>query len=254
MCFPGKDNNWYAEIAKKSYKNVCLVLFEVLYIPKISSGKLKDMVKGDYTDFVNAFNNNKGVVVVSGHISSWELSASGTCVNTGIKISCIARPQTNELVNTKVNKYREKYGNDVIETGANLRLIHQRLKEKGVVAFIIDQSAPPEYSYFVDFFGVNTASYSGAAKVALKYETEVILGVIVRKDDLNYSPLFINIRTDDLSGTFDERAKELTARMHKTLESVIRQYPGQWLWFHRRFKNIRINENENTYNTDSIYR
>lgn len=254
MCFPEKDGKWYKEIAKNSYKNVCLVLFEVLYIPKITPNKLKEMIEGDYSDFIEAYNKNKGVVLVSGHISNWELSASSGNVNNGIKIFCIARPQTNELVNKKINLYREKFGNEVIETGANLRLIHEKINEKGVVAFIIDQSAPPEYSYFTEFFGVKVASYSGAGKIALKYDTEVVFGVIVRKADFNYSPVFINIRTDDLTGTFEEKAKVLTARMNKTLENIIRQYPEQWLWFHRRFKNIIINENENTCYTDSIYR
>lgn len=254
LCFPKKDKKWYNKIAKSAYKNVCLVLSEVLYIPRLKPEKLKEMVKGDYSNFIKTYNKNKGVIVISGHISSWELSASATRLNTGIKVHCIARPQTNELVNKKVNEYREKYGNEIIETGANIRLIHKIIKQKGVVAFIIDQSAPPEYSYFIDFFGVNTASYSGAAKIALKYNSEVILGVIVRKDDLNYKPVFVNIKTDDLYGSFDEKAKELTGRMHKTLENIIRQNPEQWLWFHRRFKNNRINENENTYNTDSIYR
>lgn len=227
---------------------------EVLYIPKITPEKLKQIVSGDYSIFINAFNKGKGVVIVSGHISSWELSASSSSVNTGIKVSCIARPQANNLVNSKINSYRVKYGNEIIETGANLRQIYERIKQKKIVAFLIDQSAPPEYSYYVDFFGVNTSSYSGAAKMALKFDTEVVFGVIVRKDDLNYSPVFINIKTDDLSGTFDERAKELTARINKTLENIIRKYPEQWLWFHRRFKNIRMNENEDINNTNSIYR
>lgn len=193
-------------------------------------------------------------MVVSGHISNWELSASLISVNTGIKLYCIARPQTNNLVNTKLNSYREKYGNEVIETGANLRKIYEKMKQKEVVAFLFDQSAPPEYSYFVNFFGVNVASYSGAAKMALKFDSEIIFGVVVRKDDLNYSPVFINIETGDLKGTFEEKAKELTERFNQTLENVIRSYPEQWLWFHRRFKNIKTNENEDTDNTDSIYR
>lgn len=254
LCFPDKDEKWYKQIAKNSYKNVCLVLFEVLYLPRISAEKLKEMVSGDVSEFVNAYGKNKGVSVISGHISNWEISASAAKVNSGIKLFCIARPQTNSLVNKKINQYREKFGNVVIETGANLRHIYQKVKEKEAVAFIIDQSAPAEYSYFVDFFGVDVASYSGAAKIALKYDTEVVFSVIVRKKNLNYSYIFINIQKDDLTGTFDEKAKELTARMNKTLENIIRQYPEQWLWFHRRFKNIRLNENENTYNTDSIYR
>jgi KDO2-lipid IV(A) lauroyltransferase len=157
-------------------------------------------------------------------------------------------------VNTKLNSYREKYGNEVIETGANLRQIYEKIKQKKVVAFLFDQSAPPEYSYFVKFFGIDTATYSGAAKMALKFNAEILFGVVVRKDDLNYSPVFIKIETGDLTGTFEEKAKEITARMNKTLENVIRSYPEQWLWFHRRFKNIKTNENQDTNHTDSIYR
>jgi len=76
----------------------------------------------------------------------------------------------------------------------------------------------------------------------------------VRKKDLNYSPIFINISKDDLEGSFEEKSEILTARMQKELEIIIRKYPEQWLWFHRRFKNIRKNEKKNTDYSDSIYR
>jgi KDO2-lipid IV(A) lauroyltransferase len=31
-------------------------------------------------------------------------------------------------------------------------------------------------------------------------------------------------------------ATEDTQRLHKFLEGVIREHPGQWLWIHRRWK------------------
>jgi len=132
---------------------------------------MREMIKGDYSVFENSYKKNKGVVLISGHISNWELSASSGSVNCGIPLSCIARPQTNNLVNSKVNEYREKFGNEIIKTGANLRLIYERIRQKKIVAFLIDQAPPPEYSYYVNFFGMDVASYSGAAKIALKFDT-----------------------------------------------------------------------------------
>lgn len=104
----------------------------------------------------------------------------------------------------------------------------------------MDQSAPPDYSVFADFFGQKVSTFSGPAKIALKNNTELIFGYPYRNKNYNYIIKIDKIKYDDLKGgATDENVQILTERINKKLEAAIRENPDQWLWVHRRFKHIK---------------
>lgn len=105
----------------------------------------------------------------------------------------------------------------------------------------MDQSANPEYSSYVNFFGRKVATFHGAAKIALKNKTEILFGYGQRTRNYKYLITMDKIEYDDLTKYNDENVNILTERINRKLEEAIKKNPGQWLWVHRRFKHIKEN-------------
>jgi KDO2-lipid IV(A) lauroyltransferase len=99
------------------------------------------------------------------------------------------------------------------------------------VGILADQNASLDSGVFVDFFGVPACASTGLAKLAAHSGAAVIPGFALweeaeRRYVLRFYPPVP--MTGDV--TRDTQA------VQKCIEDVIRQYPGQWLWIHRRWK------------------
>lgn len=184
----------------------------------------------------SALSKSKGVILASAHISNWEITAFAFPFFFGQNMNIIFRTQSDSKVNDKMNEYRSLSGNKMIGTGGELREIFKMLKANEIVAFMVDQSAHPKYSVYSNFFGIETATFAGTAKIALKLDTPVVFGYGIRQPDYSYK-----IFTDEVkfvpSGEND--VEKFTQLIQKKVEDVIREHPGQWLWFHKRFKHRR---------------
>lgn len=188
---------------------------------------------------VQALQKGKGTFFISGHISNWELTAFAYARIFRTHLNIVAKTQSNKFVNRKLNEYRELSGNEILETGSSLRPIFQKILQNEIVCFLVDQSAPPDYSVYSKFFNTKVSTFNGPAKMALKYQTELLFAYGVRSKNYKYYITLEKIEYDDIKEYSEENIQKLTDRINEKLESVIRQYPDQWLWIHRRFKHIK---------------
>ncbi len=89
----------------------------------------------------------------------------------------------------------------------------------------------PDEGVFIDFFGAKACAGTAFAKLAHHSGAAVVPGFALwseqeRRYVLHFYP--------EIAMTGDVFAD--TQRIHAHLESVIRRYPDQWLWIHRRWK------------------
>ncbi|HRI83981.1 MAG TPA: lysophospholipid acyltransferase family protein [Ignavibacteria bacterium] len=240
LCFPDKDHSFKKSIVKENYINLGINLFEFFYLPKLNNKRLKDLTffKNEYIA-EESRKKGKGTLFLSGHYSNWELTAFSFSMLFGISLKIIAKPQGSEVLNRKINSYREMSGNEIIQTGYSLRAIFDKLENNDIVCFLIDQSAHPDYSVYINFLGQNTSAFSGPAKIALKKRPELILGYGVRNKNYKYEIFLSNINYEDINEYNPENIKLLTQRIQTEFEKIILKNPGQWLWLHKRFKHVR---------------
>lgn len=190
---------------------------------------------------VQSLKKGHGVFFISGHISNWEITAFAYAKIFRGKLDILAKPQTNKFVDKKLNYYRELSGNEIIPTDLSVRSIFKKILRNEIVCFLVDQSAHPIYSVYANFFGHKVATFSGPAKMALKFKTELIFAYGTRLPNCTYIITVEKIDYDDLPEYNEENIAILTERINKRLEDVIRANPDQWLWFHRRFKHLKDN-------------
>lgn len=234
--FPNLNQTKIEKIAFGSYKNLAITLVEILYLPWMSKEQVKSVVKFNNISLIDKKHSEEnGVILLSAHFGNWEYCAISGGAQLNKKFSVVVKPQRNSYVNDWMNKARTRWTNDIVPLGVSIRNIVTVLKNNGIVAMAADQRGP-EDSIKLDFFDRKTSVYTGPAILSLKMNAPIIYGITIRQPDFSYVSDIVEISKDNLPDDFDEKVKVLSERMLKYLEDVIRAYPEQWFWMHKRWK------------------
>ena len=238
--FPNKSDVELDKISRQSYQNLGISIFEFIHFRTWSEDYIKSIIKLKNPELLTeVYNRGKGLIMMTGHYGNWELLAFATGLETkqtiGKSLNVVAKNQRNPFFDSYIIENREKFGNRVLNAGSAAKEMIKLIREKEIVALIVDQSADPSKDVFVDFFGRAAATYEAPATLALKFEIPILVAYAVRKSDNTYEAVFEEIKHEDLK--FDkEGMKELTQRHVKHLEKQITQIPEMWSWQHRRWK------------------
>ena len=152
-------------------------------------------------------------------------------------MSMVIRRLDNEQVDRFVNRIRCLHGNQVLHKDDFARGLIAAMRAGRSVGILMDTNMTPPQGVFVPFFGVPACTASGLARVAARTGAAVLPGFLLWHEEerqyvLHFYPEIVLQRSEDT----DADAVENTARCTAAIESVIRAYPEQWLWVHRRWK------------------
>ena len=231
------------EIAKAVYQNVATSLCELLWFPSLSPEQLGELVElNDRELFLSLHARGKGIVIVTAHVGNWELVPPAVFLKTGIPVHSLYKPQSNRLIDERIAERRTRFGTSVVPMGLGVREILRALQQGDAVLVAADQSAPKE-SIHLDFFGRAVPVFQGPAAFSLKSGASMISVFAIRQPDGRYLLRCKEIPTSDLDYS-EESIRILTQRHLAVTEGVIREYPGQWMWTHRRWKHAEDGEEE----------
>jgi KDO2-lipid IV(A) lauroyltransferase len=218
-----------------SYVNFTKSMVELASLRRLSTERLRELVRIHGRENIDAaLAEGRGVIVVTGHFGSWELlGASG--VAQGIPVDFIVGEQTNGLVDDYVNGLRMSAGIGIIPKGIAMRGVFKSLKKNRSIAILSDQDAR-RAGIFVDFFGIPSSTYPGAAQFVQKTGCPMVFCSIVRRADETHDVWFLPAMHADPGADRDNEVRRLTAAHTKDLEQAIRKNPDHYFWAHRRWK------------------
>jgi KDO2-lipid IV(A) lauroyltransferase len=146
-------------------------------------------------------------------------------------MNVVIRPLDDPKVDRLVEHRRRLSGNKLIEKKDGARAILRALQHNEAVGILMDQNTSLQEGVFVNFFGTPACANTAFAKIAHRTGAAVIPGFALwLENEKRYVLRFY----PPVQMTGDPT--EDTQRLHAILEAVIREYPGQWLWIHRRWK------------------
>jgi KDO2-lipid IV(A) lauroyltransferase len=119
--------------------------------------------------------------------------------------------------------------------GFSIRGVFRSLKKNRLVAILSDQDAR-KAGIFVDFFGIPSSTYPGAAQFVWKTGCPMIFCSIVRREDETHDVWFNPAMRADTGAGGEGEIFRLTAELTKELEKAIRDNPDHYFWAHRRWK------------------
>lgn len=231
LCFPEKTAAEQKKLVKAIFLANGIGVFETATALVRDVSFLKDRVifKGcEYMDQTLAA--GKGAIILGVHFSALDLGgALHGLFYTG---DSIYRPHKNPVFNRFIEKGRTRYFEEQI-TSRDLKLLVRRLRKGSICWYSPDQDFGRDASVFAPFFGVEAASITMTARIAKMTQVPVLPLCIYRNPDnytytLEYLPALENFPSgDDVADA---------ALVNQTIEKMIRVYPEQYLWMHRRFK------------------
>jgi len=191
-----------------------------------------------------ALSYGRGVFFLTAHIGSWEVAALVTGLKVEAGLSVVNRPLDNPYLELELDRLRKIYGNEVFGKRNILREMLRQLKSGGGVGILIDQRVREDQGIEVPFFGYPAWTHPVLARVARKTGAPVVPTFALREAPDRYSlrygePLMV----EDLTEAEREDVP-LTARYMAVLEAAIRARPEQWLWYHDRWKQLRVRNSE----------
>jgi len=127
------------------------------------------------------------------------------------------------------------YGNKVIYRDNGVREMLVSLKENGIIGILPDQVVLPPHGILVDFFGSPCWTTVMPAKLALKTGAPLLPFFIHRENGRNIVTIYPPLELAG-EGSDEERILDGTIKMNRAIEEHVLQFPTQWNWLYRRWK------------------
>jgi len=235
LCFPEYSNQQAKKMLKQNLLSTGQGVIEMMAALWAEEVHVRDSFEFSGIEYlVETLHAGEGCLMLSCHTTSIEWGIRG--LNHRLKElnlpvgHMLARQHNNKLLETHLEQARLSFCEKLIDK-KNIRSLLSSIKSGHPVYYAPDQN----FSYkvkFAEFFGRPAATTTGTQKLAQK-GIKVIPWFCFRTGPCQWR-IQILPEIDDLA-VLSESAS--STQINQLFEQQIKQYPEQYLWVHRRFKN-----------------
>ncbi|MDD5492088.1 MAG: lysophospholipid acyltransferase family protein [bacterium] len=233
--FPAKSSVEIRNIAIQVYRNIGKTLIEFIVAGAWSKNQLLAQVSFAGREHLDAaLAKGKGVVFLGAHFGNWELLGIALTA-VGYKISVIARPLDNPLLDKIVTNIRAKFGTRIMANSNSIKDVIRVLRKNESIGILMDQNLY-ENATFVDFFGELAATTPIIPLLAQKTGVAI---VPIRMLRLNNNMFKVIIEPELVLKDIPDRQEYVrvnTRLCNEVIERWIKLDPEQWFWVHNRWK------------------
>lgn len=206
-----------------------------------------------YEHLQKVLQSRKGFFFVSAHIGNWELMTRAGCA-IGIPLTVITRFLRNPIFDEVWVRSRRRFGLELLsETGSGLAVI--RSVQRGrALGFIADQHTGEPHGMKARFLGLEAWCPKALALMSDRLKSPIVPCFMMRDPQTGRFHCFVGepVKFPDLeeasprarilrsgSGALNEEGIRYHIEVcNQVQEKWIRNYPEQYLWMHKRFKNL----------------
>ena len=236
--YPGRfsEAELHAQV-QAVYFHFCRVLVEIIHLPRrLHCDNWREhieLVGGQ--EMVESLLSGRALLIVTGHFGNWEMAGYALGL-LGFRTYAIARTLDNPYLNAFLLKFREKTGQTILDKENDFARIQGVLRGGGVLATLADQDAG-QRGQFVNFFGRPASTHKAVALLALEHDAVLAVAGVPRvAEPLGYQIITEDvIRPEEYAGK-PNAVRTITERFTVALERLVRRFPTQYFWLHRRWK------------------
>nr|WP_205930706.1 lipid A biosynthesis lauroyl acyltransferase [Rhizobium leguminosarum] len=237
--FPEKSEAEIEEIALASWGNMGRLAAEYVFLDQLFDYDPEKSEPGrvevsGVPIFLDLRDNPRPFIVFTGHTANFELlPVAGAAF--GLNVTVLFRPPNNPYVAKKVFDFRSARMGKLVPSHAGSSFALARQLEAGQgVGVLVDQKFRKGLKG--TFFGRDVKTNPLLPKLVRQFDCEVYPARCIRLPGNRYR-LEIEPRLDmprDAKGNLDLPAA--SQLLNDKVESWVREYPEQWLWYHDRWQ------------------
>lgn len=239
LAFPEKTDEERAVLLRECFDSLGRELGLFSQMASRSREELKQLIEVQGWENLDKARAERGdrLIYVTGHLGAWEMTSFGISL-LGYPFTFLVRRLDNPKVEQLVDEVRTKFGNQTIDKLSAARSMLKLLRNgEQALGLLPDLNTLDDEAIFVDFFGVPAATTFVIAKLAVRTNTPLVpFFAPWSKEKGKYlliaePPIF-----PECTGDEEADVRRVTIEITRRLENQIRQFPGQWLWIHKRWK------------------
>lgn len=229
------DESEAKRIAKKAWCHLAGHICEALCVPGVvNSGNWRE-----HLDFEGADpgavkllldSPDEPILLVSAHHGVWE--AATNVLSFARPMIAIARVMNNKLVAKWMKNHHFRGPVTVIDKnhGFTPDILRKWETDRAAMTILMDQHTSKGLK--LTFLGRPAKTFTSATRLAVRYGRRIVVGSFVRIGPYRYRL----VGGEPLRFDRDADRAEATQMLNDRLAAVIRQYPEQYLWAHRRWR------------------
>ena len=225
--FPEKTDKEVIRIAKESYKTMGKMVMTSIFLEDITTNG-HTVIENEELILKACEDNEKAVIIVSLHLGGFE---AGSIMRSIRKFYAVFRRQKNRKLNDLMTEWREKGGLHSIPL-RDSEALNSALKNKTLIALASDHHAD---DVEIEFFGRKTTAVSGPVLLGLKHKIPLVLSYAIFEGNtvkvINKKILEIE-KKENLKAT----VKYNMQKIFYEFEEIIKEYPEQYMWQHKRWR------------------
>lgn len=226
-----------SELADRCLESVTMFAVEAVCLPRLINKQTwnRYIRLGDYDEALRLFERGRGVILVTGHFGSFELTGH-LLAAIGFDVAAIMRPLDNVYLNRFIVRSRRTHGLALLDKKGAMAGAEQALKEGKLLAFVGDQDAGRK-GVFADFFSQPASTYKSIGLLAMSSGCPIVVGYAKRlgnkaRYEVGVQRIIYPHEWEDK----DDPLRWITQTYTSAIEDIVRATPEQYLWIHRRWK------------------
>lgn len=227
-------------IARRSAQNFGMVFCEFLHLRTASPQEIRDYSEWQgFEHIAQGFEAGRGVLLSTAHFGPWE--EMGARMAQDFPLTVVVRLSSNRALREHVKAVRAAVNIKMIFKNEPGRASLKVLRADEALAIFPDQHAGPEGA-LLPVFGHPTRVVTSPARLALAAGAPIVPAFAIRRAPYLSDGRVIIRASAGLSlarakGEEREASVEAGTRfVLREIENIVRQYPDQWLWMHRRWR------------------
>ncbi len=226
--YPNMPHYKRKEFIKENSKMIGKSFIELMFNREFQKHSKKIIYKKkELVPLIEAKKISRPVIIISGHIGSWE-AVRAILKSYGLTSGALYQRNRNIFYERLHFNAIKEGGEPILEVGTSgTRKMISLIKSGGIIALMIDQ-AVKEGKYF-QFLGRPAKTSTSIAELALKYNALLVPAYGIRRDDGSIDVSFD--KPIEMKGV-----DTITKSMIASLEERVKNNPTQWYWPHRRWK------------------
>ena len=230
LCFPRLSPVEKSALARRHFAVFGRSILELGLWWWASPDRIRALVRLDGGEKLAAY-AGKPVILLVPHFVGIDAGAIRLLLEHGVV--AIYTHQKNRVFEAAMNGGRNRFGNcDMVSRQEGTRKALRAMKAGRFFHYSPDMDYGPKESVFAPFFGVQTATITGLARLA-RLTGATVIPFVTRMDSGGYVAT-IGEPWTDFPGAGDDLAN--ARRMNAFIEDEVRKAPEQYYWLHKRFK------------------